>query len=611
MVFPPDDADFMSAITGQPRRKSQSVRQKSTMLIGVMSAVCVAVAIVLWLTLRSHFQGGSAEQAGGAGSASPKEGTTTAASSKTDGNQSESGDKKATVPTSHGDDAKDATTPAASGHDGENKGAASAATKGADAAGDPPGDGRDAKLLADDGKALWASPTSGARVSVANLPAGAQIILFLRPAEMMRSAEAEKILAALGPEIEAARHELESITASPIADMEQLTIAWTDGSSSLSAPFSVVQFERPLDSKRLLASLGQPTDQAGTGLAGVVQTPHGPSIFSPPTGSGKVLLIGPNPSIEEAAKSPGEFPPLRREIEKLLTSTDAQRLATLVWIPSAVGGGLGANDPWARLVAAARSFFGDNVRSASFSVHLTSENLFLELRVLGAVDRSADAIQKQMRERVEHLASDAEAYLAGLNLQPYGRQVLLRFPQMLRVMAEFTRTSVEGDQIVMRCYLPVAAAHNLLTGAELALAEGMGPIAMRSAGGSDELRSATSIVEKLKRKTTLSFANEPLEGALRLLAQDAGIKIEILGSDLQIDGITKNQSIRDLDEKEKPAEEILRNIMLKANPDGKLVYVVKAKQPGGEEVLLITTRAAAAKRGDTLPAELVTVPAKK
>ena len=39
-------------------------------------------------------------------------------------------------------------------------------------------------------------------------------------------------------------------------------------------------------------------------------------------------------------------------------------------------------------------------------------------------------------------------------------------------------------------------------------------------------------------------------------------------------------------------------MLQKANPDGKLVYVV-AKQDG-EEVILITTRAAAEKRRDTL-----------
>jgi serine/threonine protein kinase len=613
MVFPPDDADFMSSITAQPRRKPQSVRQKSTMLIGVMSAVCLALAIVLWLTLRHHFQANSPEQAGGPGSATTNDaGATAAISGNKDGNQGEAAGKRGTEPTSHGDDAKDAAAPAPAGRDGENKGSTkgtdSAATKGAGAVGDPPGDGSGAKPTADDGKILWASPTSGARVSVANLPAGAQIILFARPAELMRNAEADKILAALGPEVDAARRELESITASSMADIEQLTVAWPDAASAPSAPFSVVQFARPLDSKKLLSSLGQQTDQIGAGLAGVVQTPQGPSIFSPPTGGGKVLLVGPNPSIEEAAKSPGEAPPLRREIEKLLTATDSQRLVTLVWIPGAVGGDLAANGPWARLVTAARSFFGEGVRAASLSAHLTDENLFLELRVLGAVDRSADAIQKQMRERVEHLALDAEAYLAGLNLQPYGRQLLLRFPQMLRVMAEFTRTSVEGDQIVMRCYLPVAGAHNLLAGTELALAEGLG-----SAGADAAARSTAgpeTIAQRLKRITSLNFARDTLENAVRLLAEDVGVKYEILGPDLQLEGITKNQSFG-LDEKNKPADEILRNIMLKANPDGKLVYVVKPKQPGGDEVLLITTRAAAAKRGDTLPSELAAAPPKR
>ena len=180
------------------------------------------MAIVLWLTLRHHSEGGSAEQAGGAGGSTTNDGGTSAAvSGKKDGSQGETAGKNGTVPTSQRDDAKDVTTPPAAGHGGENKGS----TKGGD---DPPEDGRDAKVAGDDGKMLWNSPTSGERVSVANLPAGVQIILFLRPAELMRSAEAEKILAALGPEIEAARRELESITASSMADIDQLTIAWPD-----------------------------------------------------------------------------------------------------------------------------------------------------------------------------------------------------------------------------------------------------------------------------------------------------------------------------------------------------------------------------------------------
>ena len=78
---------------------------------------------------------------------------------------------------------------------------------------------------------------------------------------------------------------------------------------------------------------------------------------------------------------------------------------------------------------------------------------------------------------------------------------------------------------------------------------------------------------------------------------------------MQLEGITKNQSFG-LDEHDKTVEEILQKIMRLANPDGKLIYVIKPEKPGGPEMLFITTRAAAAKRGDKIPAGLGAGPAK-
>jgi hypothetical protein len=71
--------------------------------------------------------------------------------------------------------------------------------------------------------------------------------------------------------------------------------------------------------------------------------------------------------------------------------------------------------------------------------------------------------------------------------------------------------------------------------------------------------------------------------------------MDIMGGDLQLEGITKNQSFG-LDERDKTADAILRIILAKCNPDGKLVYVVHVKH--GVETIDITTRAAAAKRGE-------------
>jgi hypothetical protein len=202
--------------------------------------------------------------------------------------------------------------------------------------------------------------------------------------------------------------------------------------------------------------------------------------------------------------------------------------------------------------------------------------------------------------------------IAAVKVQPYGKAILNRFPAMLKTLAEYTRSGADSDQSILRCYLPAAAMTNLLMAGELALSEAVNSEAIRAVAVDDQSKPPETIAEKLKRKTTLSFVNEPLDRTMSLLADDLGIKIEILGSDLQLDGITKNQAIRDLNEHDKPANEILRDIMFKANPDGKLVYIVKSTGgSNGEQTLQITTRSAANKRGDKLPDDLATPPEKK
>ncbi len=236
-----------------------------------------------------------------------------------------------------------------------------------------------------------------------------------------------------------------------------------------------------------------------------------------------------------------------------------------------------------------------------FSADLTKENLFLELCVLGPIGQSPDLVAEQFQERMAKLPQLVESDLAALQPHQYARQLLARYPQMIGTLVEFTRTAAQNDQLVLRCYLPTAAAHNLLMGSELALAESTAA-AGNASGGS---KPPETVAQKLEHVTSLVFARETLERALQLLGDDIGVKIEILGGDLQLEGITKNQSFG-LDEKNRPAVEILRKIMLQANPDGKLVYVVKPRAAGGEEMLFITTRKAAEKRGDTLPPELAT-----
>ncbi len=82
------------------------------------------------------------------------------------------------------------------------------------------------------------------------------------------------------------------------------------------------------------------------------------------------------------------------------------------------------------------------------------------------------------------------------------------------------------------------------------------------------------------------------------------------GADLQLEGITRNQQLS-LDLRDRPGSEILVEILRGANPDRtaagpadprqKLVYVIEPPAGDAPGRIIVTTRSAAEKRGQTLP----------
>ena len=473
-----------------------------------------------------------------------------------------------------------------------------------------------AKPATENRTALWASPTHGTPLSLAYLAPGVQAALFLRPADLMHRADRDKIFAALGPAGAAAARELKSFTGASLADIEQLTIAWIDqigaGAEPSIVPMYVFRFNQAADREKLKEhwEYASPIE-----LGLVYQTARGFAVYLPAKEDGKVLVVGPAKVLQEVANLEGQPPPVQRAIEKLLRVTDDQRLVTLLWMPdgwASADDASGVQSPWQMLRDWADRFFGEDIRAVAVSAHLVDERLFLEMVVQGPLDHAPEIVAARLRDQLSRLPQKIDRFVSTLKPQPYSKPVLTQLPQMVRVVAELTRSGADGDLATLRCYLPAVAAHNLLMATELAVAESTD---RAIASGHDSGMEAGAVerhervVERLEHVTSLSFARDTLERAIQMLADDVGVKAEIIGPDLQMEGITKNQSFG-LDEKDKPAAEILRVIMLRANPDGKLVYVVRASD-SGDETLLITTRAAAAKRGDKLPPELAKAPAKK
>jgi hypothetical protein len=457
-------------------------------------------------------------------------------------------------------------------------------------------------LVEDDGQTLWAAPTQGPPVDMRYVAPGAQLFLVVRPSSLLGTEEGERVLAALGPWGEAAADWVQRNTGFPLSEIERVMVAWYPSDGDVPLASYVITLRQAADEAKLLQAWHQPK---------VVER-HGKRYFAganfayyvPQAAGGRVFAIAPPTLMEEIVRLEGP-PLLRKEMEKLLRDTDDTRHVNVLLYPNFLfaDGATFLSGSLSKLKSPLKDYFGEGIQAAALSLHVAGDDSFYELRTMGTIDVSTIERANLYRQRLQELPVSVESYLAELSPQKYGSMVLIRMPRMIGELANYTRVGEESGQSVLRCYLPAVAAHNLVLATELALAEQPGGVAVASSGGQAQPAAPKSLAEKLKQKISLSFPRNTLEKCMEMLGEELGVPVEILGADLQLEGITKNQSFG-LDERDLPAEEILQKVMLLANPDGKLVYVLKPGDDGAERII-ITTRAAVAKRGDKLPDALV------
>jgi hypothetical protein len=469
------------------------------------------------------------------------------------------------------------------------------------------------ELIDDDGQTLWTSPTAGEPLDLSYLPPGLQLIVAVRPDAIHAHPEGAKITASLGPLGKKALTSLQDVLGTPTG-VEQCLIGvqtTSDGrwQSTLVARISGSQSA----AEHLAAKLPDAAEKKHEATA--YRLARDWAYWAPDVADAKLLVVAPPELIVEIIDLGGTQPPLRREIERLLQLTDAKRHFTAIVAPNFLfseGAELFAGE-LAPLRAPLFWFLGDELSAAMLSLHW-DENFFVELIAAPTLDTRPEAAARILSGRVADSPDRLEDFVVGLDAHPFGRRVVARFPTMARKLAAYSRAGIEADQAVLRCYLPAVAGHNLLMGAELTLAESTSRPAADTPVPLSVVNNApatSSVSDKLRQKASLSFARDTLEVALQQLSNDIGVPIEILGADLQADGITKNQSFG-INVSDKPAEEILVEILRLSNPDKtatgpgdprqKLVYVIAAAADGQAERIVVTTRSRANERGDKLPA---------
>ncbi len=452
------------------------------------------------------------------------------------------------------------------------------------------------------------------------LPPGAQVILVLRLADLQAHQDWEKLLAAIGPAGPRYLEQLERVTGISPSKMDQLIVGVQSDRDNPLVTVGVIQMraQQSIASGARHWANRTPTQHEGeTYYLSEKGASQGGAVYLPAEAQGSTVVFGPAAAIEEVIRAAGAAPPLRRELEALLADSDAARHVTILLAPSFLryDGKALLSGTAAKLGEPLDWFFGDHAQAVSLSVHF-GEVFFAELRLAGTSDVAPSKLSTALRDRLRDVPELVEAYVVSLNLRPYGRRLLYRFPQMVKLVDRFTRGAVEHRQAVLRCYLPAAAGHNLLFGVELALAEqhmAEQQVAER-APTARESTSPQTVRERLRQPMTLRFEQDTLESALRMVAEAVGVEIVIAGRDLELDGITKNQSFG-IDVADQPAEEVLLRILRLANPDKsaksasdpaqKLVYVIRSSLSNDEEEVVVTTRSQAEQRGESLPKAFV------
>jgi serine/threonine-protein kinase len=458
----------------------------------------------------------------------------------------------------------------------------------------------------DDPDLPWAPPTAGPPLAFAYLPPGSRLLLAVRLADLLAAGpsgdEGRLFLRALGAPVEAAVAEVATACGCTPADIELVEVGWeTDDAGTLAAGWMA----------RLVSGRSLPTDAAIRGRAWGPPAPDAPagavvhrgprwSFWVPEAGRGSVLVAAGHARLLEIAAGPpdGELP-LSGELETLCGLLDSARHVSLVGSPHFLlhGGRAVLAGPLAALAGPLESFLGESVQAAAVSAHFGSD-FHAELSAIPSRDLPPVELARRLADGIARAPDAVEAWCARLDPHPHGRRLVLRLPGMLRAVAANTRAGTEAPAAVLTVRLPPRAGHNLALATELALAQPR-LAATTAAAAADAPQTA---LERLEKPMTLVFNKDTLDNTVQMIAEEVGVRIEILGKDLELDGgITQNQSFA-LDERDKPAAAILRTVLAKANPDGKLVYVVRVND--GVESLVITTRSAAEKRGETLPQSL-------
>ncbi len=507
-------------------------------------------------------------------------------------------------------------------------------------------------LIPDDRSSLWETPTAGPNIDFTYVPDGPRMLFVFRPGQMLADPGGELLLRSLGPRMNSRIANWQARTGVALSEIDQVIVSLHSTGNEYAASY-VVRLERPVSISSLSASWQGATASETSGGSRIFNI-GGQSYFPVPGGDANSTLAfvhGPTNLVTEVADSGGASV-LSGSLQNLTRWTDRERDFTLLFLRQAL-----VNQEGQELMAGPLQTFNrkldflmpDALQGAMISLHLEgaqdpesdrpgaiidSRASYFEMVLDQSLDVKSGELKTQMEASMRTQRDLLNAFVSSIPRSAYWDNVRLRFPLMVGDFYRNLRWGVENDRVVANCWLPAAAAHNLIAASEHILTFGSSagssvadsndqtnPMPDGSGGTGTEIPH--TLEELLQTRRSLNLTTNPdlvvlLSDFRDELSDDFGelpfpLAIRLIGNDLQRDGITQNQRPGRLKLDDKSVAEILTEIMVRCNPNKdisgagdlncKLVWAIgdDPEQPG-QNAILITTRQGVLEKELTLPA---------
>ncbi len=482
------------------------------------------------------------------------------------------------------------------------------------------------EIVEDNGETLWQSPTAGLPINFQLVPPSPRLIFSARLKSLTANEEGKLLIQSTGADLAQWIDNLGQLCGCTASEIEHFIVSLhSDGADY--RPCYVVRFAEPMLESKLIARWQDAVLKSTSNGDSYYEKNGNVFFYKTPKGDEKrvdAFVFGPQKHLQPVLDA-GGITRLDGTMGALAKTTDRNRHLSVLFLRSALFSEEGQrlmSGPWSKLNRALAINMDDRIQGVRLGAHL-DRGFYWEMTFERNVDLKANDLKDLVNKRFLAATIEAERSLLNLGGHPYWNNIRARFDDMIKETYKQTRVGIENNQVIVNCWLPPMAAHNIVAATEVVLtampATGIAP----STGSSTTTSGPKTIDELLATKRDLVDANPPDLNVLlenfknEILGDHPKLPFEfdivVNGTDLGVEGITRNQRPSALNLKQMSIAEILTQIMFLANPDKnatspkdvlcKLVWVVKPDTENPKrKVIEITTRKAAAAKNYPLPA---------